>query len=82
MNYNLTLEDIFLRAKGKYKILLKDNNSNRQFVCFSPETFVRIKNGMIFSYPMKGTIDASLPEAEQVLMSDKKKLPNMLPLWI
>lgn len=79
---NLTLEDIFLRAKGKYKILLKDNNSNMQFVCFSPETFVRIKNGMIFSYPMKGTIDASLPEAEQVLMSDKKKLPNMLPLWI
>lgn len=70
---NLTLEDIFLRAKGKYKILLKDNNSNRQFVCFSPETFVRIKNGMIFSYPMKGTIDASLPEAEQVLMSDKKE---------
>ncbi len=28
---------------------------------------------MIFSYPMKGTIDASLSEAEQVLMSDKKE---------
>ena len=70
---NLTLEDIFLRAKGKYKILLIDNNSNRRFVCFSPETFVKIKNGMIYSYPMKGTIDASLPEAEQVLMGDKKE---------
>ena len=70
---NLTLEDIFLRAKGKYKILLIENNSNRQFVCFSPETFVKIKNGMIYSYPMKGTIDASLPEAEQVLMGDKKE---------
>ena len=70
---NLTLEDIFLRAKGKYKILLIDNNSNRRFVCFSPETFVKIKNGMIYSYPMKGTIDASLLEAEQVLMGDKKE---------
>lgn len=70
---DLTFEDIFLRAKGKYKILLKDKDNNRQFVCFSPETFVRIKNGMIFSYPMKGTIDASLPEAEQVLMGDKKE---------
>ena len=69
---NLTFEDIFLRAKGKYNILLKDKNSNRQFVCFSPETFVKIKNGMIYSYPMKGTIDASLPEAKQVLMGDKK----------
>lgn len=28
---------------------------------------------MIYSYPMKGTIDASLPEAEQVLMGDKKE---------
>ena len=69
---NLTLEDIFLRAKGKYKILLIDNNSNRRFECFSPETFVKIKNGMIYSYPMKGTIDASLPEAKQVLMGYKK----------
>lgn len=42
LDCNLTLEDIFLRAKGKYKILLIDNNSNRQFVCFSPETFVKI----------------------------------------
>jgi len=73
LDCNLTLEDIFLRAKGKYKILLIDNNSNRRFVCFSPETFVKIKNGMIYSYPMKGTIDASLPEAEQVLMGDKKE---------
>ena len=72
LDCNLTLEDIFLRAKGKYKILLIDNNSNRRFVCFSPETFVKIKNGMIYSYPMKGTIDASLPEAKQVLMGDKK----------
>ena len=71
---DLPFEDIFLRAKGKYKILLKDKNSNRQFVCFSPETFVRIKNGMIYSYPMKGTIDASIPDAKQVLMDDEKEI--------
>jgi len=70
---DLPFENIFLRAKGKYKILLKDKNSNRQFVCFSPETFVRIKNGMIYSYPMKGTIDASIPDAKQVLMDDEKE---------
>ncbi len=71
---DLPFEDIFLRAKGKCKILLKDRNySNRQFVCFSPETFVRIKNGMIYSYPMKGTIDASIPDARQVLMDDEKE---------
>ncbi len=70
---DLPFEDIFLRAKGKYKILLKDKNDNRQFVCFSPETFVRIKDEMIYSYPMKGTIDASIPNAAQVLMDDEKE---------
>ena len=68
---DLPFEDIFLRAKGKYKVLLKENN--KQFVCFSPETFVRIKNGMIYSYPMKGTIDASIPNAKHVLMNDEKE---------
>ena len=43
------------------------------FVCFSPETFVRIKNGRIYSYPMKGTLDASLPDAERLLMEDEKE---------
>ncbi len=71
---DLPFEDIFLRAKGKYKILLKDkNDSSRQFVCFSPETFVRIKNRTVYSYPMKGTIDASLPDAGQVLTGDEKE---------
>lgn len=70
---DLTFDDIFLRAKGKYKLRLKDKKSGRQFVCFSPETFVRIKDGTISSYPMKGTIDASLPNAKQVLMDDEKE---------
>ena len=116
---NLPLEEIFHRAKGKYKLLLrrkrtqaedkahlkeeaqnkdylkeeaqnkdhlKEEAQNKDhlkeenieenltpFVCFSPETFVRIKGGRIYSYPMKGTLDASLPNAEKLLMEDQKE---------
>ena len=66
---NLTLEDIYLRSHALYKILVPD-----KFVCFSPETFVKISSsGEILSYPMKGTIDASLPDAEERLMGDYKE---------
>lgn len=96
---NLPLEEIFHRAKGKYKLLLRRKRTQAEdkahlkeeaqnkahlkeenieenltpFVCFSPETFVRIKGGRIYSYPMKGTLDASLPNAEKQLMEDQKE---------
>ena len=70
---NLSLEEIFHRAKGKYNLLLRRKRSLTPFVCFSPETFVRIKGGRIYSYPMKGTLDASLPNAEKQLMEDRKE---------
>lgn len=71
---NLSLHDIFLHAKGKYKLLLRGHEKeNRYFVCFSPETFVKVKGGRVYSYPMKGTLDASLPQAEEVLMADAKE---------
>ena len=70
---NLSLEEIFHRAKGKYKLLLRRKRNLTPFVCFSPETFVRIKGGRIYSYPMKGTLDASLPNAEKQLMEDQKE---------
>ena len=100
VNCNLSLEDIFNQAKGKYKLLLRrkrnqaedkaqqkeeeaQNKADKKeenieeisnpFVCFSPETFVRIKNGRIYSYPMNGTLDASLPDAEKQLMEDRKE---------
>ena len=56
---NLTMEEIFLHSEALYKLWLKD-----RFVCFSPEIFVRIEKGKIKSFPMKGTIDATLPDAE------------------
>lgn len=66
---NLTLEEIFNLSRAPYRILLKE-----KFVCFSPEIFVRIKDGNISSFPMKGTIDAGLPNAELLLKNDKKEL--------
>lgn len=63
-----SLADIFNTASAKYKLLYKD-----QFVQFSPETFIRIENGIISSCPMKGTIDASIPDAEAVILADQKE---------
>lgn len=66
---NLTLEDIFQISSAPYKIYLKD-----KFVCFSPETFVKIENGKIYSFPMKGTIDAGIENAEQIILTDSKEI--------
>lgn len=65
---NLSLEEIFYRANSKYKILVKD-----KFVCFSPESFIQIEDNKISTYPMKGTIDSSIPNAEKVIMNDYKE---------
>jgi len=65
---NLGLKDIFFAARSKYKFWYQNS-----FVCFSPETFVRIQDNRIFSYPMKGTIDASIPNAREIIMSDPKE---------
>ncbi|MDQ3016454.1 MAG: aminodeoxychorismate synthase component I [Bacteroidota bacterium] len=62
------LEEIFVQAVAPYKLMVRD-----QFVVFSPESFVRIEDGVIRTYPMKGTIDASLPDAEQRLLADRKE---------
>lgn len=65
---NLTLKEVFTRSHAPYKLWMK-----HRFVVFSPEIFVRIENGFIYSYPMKGTIDASLPDARKRILADKKE---------
>ncbi|MDD7317949.1 MAG: aminodeoxychorismate synthase component I [Prevotella sp.] len=65
---NLTMRDIFLRSQAKYRCWLRD-----RFVCFSPETFVKVEKGVISSFPMKGTLDATLPNAEHMLMDNRKE---------
>lgn len=65
---DLSLADIFRYSRARYRLWVPD-----RFVCFSPETFVRIQEGRISSYPMKGTIDALIPDAERVILEDYKE---------
>jgi para-aminobenzoate synthetase component I len=66
---DLTLEEIFYSSVARYKLLYLN-----QFVVFSPEIFVRISDGEIKSFPMKGTIDASVSDAENVILNDEKEM--------
>jgi len=65
---NLSLKEIFYLSVAPYKLFAED-----KFVVFSPESFVRIFNGKIFSFPMKGTIDASIPMASELILNDEKE---------
>lgn len=65
---NLSLWQIFLQSKAKYRLFFKD-----KLLCFSPETFIQIKNGKIFTYPMKGTIEAKIPQAQNQVLTDPKE---------
>jgi len=68
LSTNLGLDEVFRKSRAPYKLLFKD-----QFVVFSPECFVKIRNGYVYSYPMKGTIDASIPDARKTLMENEKE---------
>ena len=68
VNIIMSLDDIFRVAKSKFKLLIGDF-----FVCFSPERFVKIKGNKIFTYPIKGTIDASIKNAENKLLNNIKE---------
>ena len=63
-----SLEEIFHRSNSRYRLLLPD-----RFVCFSPETFVRINDNKIKCFPMKGTISGLIPDAEAKILSDYKE---------
>ncbi len=66
---NLSFQQIFHHAKAKYKLRYGD-----EFICFSPEIFVKINaQGLIRSNPMKGTIDASTPNAKSLILNDLKE---------
>ena len=64
-----TLEDFYTHSKAPYKLYIKD-----KFVCFSPECFIEIKDSIISTHPMKGTIDASIENAREKILSDTKEL--------
>lgn len=65
---NLSLLELYSLAHAQYKLYF-----NNQFTLFSPECFVKISDNYIYSYPMKGTIDAAIPDAEKRLLENKKE---------
>jgi len=65
----LSLSEIYDAANAKFKLFYKDN-----FVCFSPEKFCEIRNNKIYTYPMKGTIDAKKNDAKKIILNDPKEL--------
>ena len=65
---NYSLLELFYLAQAPYKLYFKD-----QFIMFSPECFVKTQDNFIFSYPMKGTIDADLSNAAKLILENKKE---------
>jgi para-aminobenzoate synthetase component 1 len=65
---SLSLYDIFMYSRAMYRFFLPG-----KFVCFSPERFVKIKNRKIYTYPMKGTIDADIENATDIILNDYKE---------
>ncbi len=64
-----SLFDIYTNASAKYKIYYKD-----KFVSYSPETFVKISNNTISTFPMKGTINADTCNAKEKILANCKEL--------
>ena len=65
---SISLKNIFCATQSLFGICAWED-----FVSFSPERFVRIENGIISSCPMKGTIDASIPNAGEIILKDYKE---------
>ena len=63
-----TLEELFHAAHAPCKLHVPG-----LFSCFSPERFVTIREGTVRTFPMKGTLDASLPDASRRLLADEKE---------
>ena len=65
----MSLDEIYEKANAKFKLKFFD-----EFVCFSPEKFIEIKKNKIVTFPMKGTIDSKIPNAEAKILGDVKEM--------
>ena len=70
-----SLSALFQQSRAPYKLLFKD-----EFLVFSPESFIQIKNNKLFSFPMKGTIDADIPNAMEKILTDPKELAEHITI--
>lgn len=69
INTNYSLQELFTLGSARYKLYFQE-----WFTHFSPEPFVQIKQNIISSFPMKGTIDAALKDAKMQLLNNTKEL--------
>lgn len=66
---NLNLKEIFRLSKADFKLYFNNN-----FICFSPERFIKIEDNIISTYPMKGTINADIPNAKNKILNNPKEM--------
>ncbi len=65
---SLSFNEIYSHSTAKYKLKFFD-----EWVVFSPESFIKIENGIIRTFPMKGTIDATHYNAANTILNNKKE---------
>lgn len=63
-----SLLEIFETSNAPYCLFVP-----KKFVCFSPEIFVRIEGNTISTFPMKGTIDATIKNAKETILNNPKE---------
>ena len=69
LDTDMRLVEIFQNSSALYKLFYKD-----EFIINSPECFIQTRQNFIYSYPMKGTIDAAIANAEQNILENKKEI--------
>ncbi|MBS9782339.1 MAG: aminodeoxychorismate synthase component I [Arcobacter sp.] len=67
-----SLDEIYEKSHARFKLRYKNKDDN--FVCFSPERFIKIQNDKIYTYPMKGTIDAKIQNAKEKILANEKEM--------
>ncbi len=66
---NPPLMNFYHSASARYKVYVEN-----QCAFFSPESFIKIENNKIASFPMKGTINADIPNARETILNDPKEV--------